>query len=40
MNALQVDPAGNSSEEFARLIASDLARWSDVAKAGRIEPTD
>jgi len=40
MNALQVDPAGNTSEDFARLIASDLGRWTDVAKAGRIEPVD
>ncbi len=38
MNALQVDPAGNTSEEFARVIASEIALWSDVAKAGNIAP--
>jgi tripartite-type tricarboxylate transporter receptor subunit TctC len=40
MNAMQVDPAGNTSEEFARIIASDLARWTEVAKAGRVEQID
>jgi len=40
MATLQVEPEGNTSEEFARLIASDLARWREVAKAGHIKPAD
>ena len=40
MNALQVDPAGNTSEEFARMIASELARWRAVAKSSNIKPAD
>lgn len=40
MAALQVEPEGNTSEEFARLIASDLARWREVARAGGIKPVD
>ncbi len=33
---LGIDPVGNSSEEFAKVLASDIARWSEVAKAGNI----
>ncbi|MBI3517031.1 MAG: tripartite tricarboxylate transporter substrate binding protein [Proteobacteria bacterium] len=33
---LAVIPTGTSSEEFARVIASDRARWSAVAKAANI----
>ena len=40
VNALQVDPAGSSSEEFAGVIASDLGRWMDVAKTAGIKPVD
>jgi tripartite-type tricarboxylate transporter receptor subunit TctC len=40
MNALEVNPEGNTSEEFASMIASDLARWRAVAKASNIEPTE
>ncbi len=40
MATLQVDPEGNTSEEFASLIASDLERWHEVAKAGGIKPID
>jgi tripartite-type tricarboxylate transporter receptor subunit TctC len=40
LKPLGVVPVGNSSEEFARILATDIARWSEVAKAGniRIEP--
>jgi tripartite-type tricarboxylate transporter receptor subunit TctC len=34
---LGIDPVGNSSEEFAKVLASDIARWSEVAKAGNIK---
>ena len=32
----QVYPVGNTSEEFARIIARELAQWADVAKRGNI----
>jgi tripartite-type tricarboxylate transporter receptor subunit TctC len=37
---LGIRPVGNSSAEFARILASDIARWTEVAKAAniRIEP--
>ena len=40
MSTLQVDPEGNTSEQFTAMISSDLARWRAVAKASNIEPTD
>ena len=40
MSGLQVEPAGNTSEEFARAIAADIDRWRAVAKAGNIKPTN
>ena len=40
MNALEVNPEGNTSEQFAAMITSDLARWRVVAKASQIEPAD
>ncbi|HWP10345.1 MAG TPA: tripartite tricarboxylate transporter substrate binding protein, partial [Ramlibacter sp.] len=40
MTALEVNPEGNTSEEFASMINADLARWRAVAKASNIEPTD
>jgi len=33
----QTFPAGNTSEEFARIIARELAQWADVAKKGNIK---
>lgn len=38
LTALQVNPVGNTSEEFARLIASELSRWLALAKASNIKP--
>jgi len=32
------DPVGSSPEEFARVIARDIATWSKVIKAGNIKP--
>jgi tripartite-type tricarboxylate transporter receptor subunit TctC len=37
LKALQVDPSGNTSEEFRRLIAAELTRWAEVAKAANIK---
>ena len=33
---IAVDPVGNTSEEFARIIAADIAKWTAVAKAANI----
>jgi tripartite-type tricarboxylate transporter receptor subunit TctC len=33
---LGIQSVGSSSEEFSRIIAADIARWSEVAKAGNI----
>jgi tripartite-type tricarboxylate transporter receptor subunit TctC len=32
------DPVGSTPEEFARIIARDIATWSKVIKAGNIKP--
>jgi tripartite-type tricarboxylate transporter receptor subunit TctC len=40
MNSLEVNAEANTSEEFAAMISSDLARWRAVAKASNIEPGD
>lgn len=34
---LGVEPAGNTSEEFARIVKEDIARWTEVAKANNIK---
>jgi tripartite-type tricarboxylate transporter receptor subunit TctC len=36
LKPLGISPVGNSSAEFAQILASDIARWSVVAKAGNI----
>lgn len=40
MNALEVNPEGNTSEQFAAMITSELARWRAVAKASNIQPAN
>jgi len=40
MTSIQVHPAGSSAEEFATLLASELNRWSAVAKAADIKPNE
>lgn len=40
MTGIHVNPAGSTAEEFARTLASDLARWSAVAKAANIKIND
>jgi tripartite-type tricarboxylate transporter receptor subunit TctC len=37
LKGLAVDPAGNTSEEFARLIAAELLHWAAVAKAANVK---
>jgi tripartite-type tricarboxylate transporter receptor subunit TctC len=37
LRELQVDPSGNTSEEFKGLIAAELTRWAAVAKAANIK---
>jgi tripartite-type tricarboxylate transporter receptor subunit TctC len=37
LKPLGVEPVGNSSEEFTRILASDIVRWGEVAKAGHIK---
>jgi tripartite-type tricarboxylate transporter receptor subunit TctC len=37
LKPLGIDPVGNSSDEFARIVASDIARWTAVAKAANIK---
>jgi tripartite-type tricarboxylate transporter receptor subunit TctC len=37
MQAIAVEPVGNTSKEFAKIVADDLARWNEVAKAANIK---
>jgi len=37
LKLLNIDSVGNSSEEFSRIIAADLERWREVARAGNIK---
>ena len=37
LKLLSIDAVGNSSEEFARIIAADIERWTAVARAGNIK---
>jgi tripartite-type tricarboxylate transporter receptor subunit TctC len=36
LKPLGIESVGNSSEEFSRVLASDIARWGEVAKAANI----
>jgi tripartite-type tricarboxylate transporter receptor subunit TctC len=36
LKPLGILPVGNSSEQFGRVLASDIARWGEVARAGNI----
>jgi tripartite-type tricarboxylate transporter receptor subunit TctC len=40
MASIQVTPTGSTSEELGKVLAADLARWSDVAKKANIKPLD
>ena len=35
--AHQTYPAGNTAEEFAKIIARELVQWGEVAKKGNIK---
>lgn len=35
--SMVIDPVGNTSDEFARIIAADIAKWTAVAKAANIK---
>jgi len=37
LKPLGIESVGNASDEFARILASDIARWTEVAKAGNIK---
>ena len=37
LKPLGIHPVGNSSEEFAQILISDIARWTAVARAGNIK---
>jgi tripartite-type tricarboxylate transporter receptor subunit TctC len=37
LKPLGIDPVGNSSDQFAAVMASDIARWTAVAKAANIK---
>jgi tripartite-type tricarboxylate transporter receptor subunit TctC len=37
LKQLGIEPIGSSSAEFARVLAADIARWGDVARAGHIK---
>ena len=37
LKPLGILAVGNSSDEFARILGADIARWDDVAKAGNIK---
>jgi tripartite-type tricarboxylate transporter receptor subunit TctC len=36
LKPLGVEPVGSSSEEFSRILASDIARWAEVARTANI----
>jgi tripartite-type tricarboxylate transporter receptor subunit TctC len=36
LKLLGILPVGNTSAEFAQILASDIARWTEVARAGNI----
>ncbi len=40
MNALEINPKANTSEQFEAMITAELARWRAVAKASNIKPAD
>jgi tripartite-type tricarboxylate transporter receptor subunit TctC len=37
LKLLNIESVGNSSEQFSKIIASDLERWAAVARAGNIK---
>jgi tripartite-type tricarboxylate transporter receptor subunit TctC len=37
LKPLGIDSVGNSSDEFAKILASDIARWTEIARTGNIK---
>jgi len=37
LKPLGIESVGNSSDEFGRILAADIARWTAVARAGNIK---
>jgi tripartite-type tricarboxylate transporter receptor subunit TctC len=37
LKPLGIESVGNSSDEFSKILAADIARWSQVAKAANIK---
>ena len=37
MAAMAIDPSGNTPEEFRKIIAADIAKWTAVARAANIK---
>jgi tripartite-type tricarboxylate transporter receptor subunit TctC len=37
LKPLGIDTVGNASEEFAKILAADIARWGEVARAANIK---
>jgi len=37
LNPLGIEAVGNSSEEFTKILAADIARWGEVARASNIK---
>jgi tripartite-type tricarboxylate transporter receptor subunit TctC len=37
LQANEVSPVGNTSEQFAQKIRTELVKWADVAKAAHIQ---
>ncbi|HMJ41825.1 MAG TPA: tripartite tricarboxylate transporter substrate binding protein, partial [Pseudolabrys sp.] len=37
LKPLGIDTIGNSSEEFTKILADDIARWGEVARAADIK---
>ena len=37
LTGMSIDPVGNTSEEFAQIIAADIVKWTAVAKAANIK---
>jgi tripartite-type tricarboxylate transporter receptor subunit TctC len=37
LKPLGIDAVGNSSEEFTKILAADIARWGEVARSANIK---
>jgi tripartite-type tricarboxylate transporter receptor subunit TctC len=37
LKPLGIESVGNSSEQFSKILAADIVRWTEVARAGNIK---